>query len=94
MKKKAFTRRKGQLAALCAAALVLCPLGTGAGRLDQLTGASYIVEGQQSQDQPAPPPSVPAGKLNSYVTDGSIRVSDLLEVAEDYSKVPQDFWTR
>ena len=91
MKKKAFTRRKGQLAVLCAAALVLCPLGTGAGRLDQLTGASYIVEGQQSQDQPAPPPSVPAGKLNSYVTDGSIRVSDLLEVAEDYSKVPQDF---
>lgn len=96
MKKQAFTRRKDRLAALCAAVLVLCPLGTGAGRLDELTGASYIVEGQGSQsqgtqEQQTSTTPAPTGKLNSFVTDGSIRVADLLAVAEDYSKVPQDF---
>lgn len=104
MKKRGF-RNKGHLAVLCAAVLVLCPLGTGAGRLDQLTGACYIVEGQQTgqgnanqaQDDPEPEtPAQPAssssgGKLNSFVTGGSIRVSDLLAVAEDYSTVPKEF---
>lgn len=102
MKRRGF-HNKGHLAVLCAAVLVLCPLGTGAGRLDQLTGACYIVEGQQTsqgnanqaQDEPETPAqpasSSSGGKLNSFVSNGSIRVSDLLAVAEDYSNVPKEF---
>lgn len=104
MKKHRLTRtHKTQLAALCAAALVLCPLGTGAGRLDQLTGTNYIVEGQQSQQQQQQQQQQPeettssqqttssGSRSNSFVIDGSIRVSDLLAVAEDYSTVPKEF---
>lgn len=85
---------------LCAAAMILCPLGTGAGRLDELTGRCYIahedLEEQQQEEESSAvqtPASVSAsgGKLNSFVTDGSIRVSDLLAVAEDYSSVPDKF---
>lgn len=86
------TRKKIHMAVLCAAVMILCPLGTGAGRLDELTGRCYIVEGQQVQQASAPASAGSStGKLNSFVTDGSIRVSDLLKVAEDYSTVPKEF---
>lgn len=89
--------RKTRLAALIAAVMILCPLGTGAGKLDELTGRCYIVEGDQAQQTvvstsgDGSSAGSSSGKLNSFVTDGSIRVSDLLEVAEDYSTVPKDF---
>lgn len=95
------TRKKIHMAALLAAVTILCPLLTGAGRLDELTGRCYIKEGDQIQPTAASvsaeegsaggSSSGPSGKLNSFVTDGSIRVSDLLKVAEDYSSVPDQF---
>lgn len=97
------SRKKIHMALLCAAALILCPLGTGAGRLDQLTGRCYIAheeledeqEEQQQEEEDsggaAASVSNASGKLNSFVVDGSIRVSDLLAVAEDYSSVPDKF---
>ena len=94
MKKRGFAHRR--TAALCAAALALLPLGTGAGRIEDLTGVAYVVEGQtptpiqpsQNQGQGVTQTS---GKLNSLVEDGVIRVSDLERVAEEYSSVPDDF---
>ena len=90
-------RKNIRLAALCAAVMILCPLGTGAGKLDELTGRCYIVEGDQVQQTSVSTSggsgsdTTPSGKLNSFVTDGSIRVSDLLAVAKDYSTVPDEF---
>lgn len=90
MKKRGTARVRAELAALLAAVTILCPLATGAGRLEDLTGAPYVVEGQTPQPlQPAQ--SKPAGRLNSLVTDGKIKVSDLEKVAEDYSSVPDEF---
>ncbi len=51
MKKRGAARPRAELAVLLAAALILCPLATGAGRLEDLTGAPYVVEG----DPQAPP---------------------------------------
>lgn len=92
MEKRGFARGgRKLLAAVCAAALALLPLGTGAGRIEDLTGAAYVVEGQTPQPiQTAQQPQA-TGKLNSFVTDGMIRVSDLEKVAEDYSSVPDKF---
>lgn len=89
------SKKNVHIAVLCTAAMVLCTLGTGAGRLDELTGRCYIVEGDQTgqREEEAVQTSagVSTGKLNSFVTDGSIRISDLLAVAEDYSNVPEKF---
>ena len=38
-----------------------------------------------------PSQNKPSGRLNSLVTDGKIRVSDLEKVAEDYSSIPDEF---
>lgn len=90
MKKRGAARIRAELAALLAAVIILCPLATGAGRLEDLTGAPYVVEGQTPQPL-QPSQSKPAGRLNSLVTDGKIKVSDLEKVAEDYSSVPDEF---
>lgn len=90
MKKRGTARVRAELAALLAAVIILCPLATGAGRLEDLTGAPYVVEGQTPQPL-QPSQSKPAGRLNSLVTDGKIKVSDLEKVAEDYSSVPDEF---
>jgi len=94
MKKQGFSRKRVP-AAVLAAALALLPLGTGAGRIEDLTGVAYVVEGQTpvpiqtTQSQGGGQTS--SGKLNSLVNDGVIRVSDLERVAEDYSSVPDEF---
>ena len=74
------------LAALCAAALLLCPLATGAGKLEDLTGDAYVLHSEVT-----PPAPTSSGKLNSFVEDGVIQVSDLKKVAKEYSTVPEDF---
>ena len=97
MKKQRFAHKR--IAAIFAAALVLLPLGTGAGRLEDLTGVAYVVEGQtpvpiqnsQNTSQNTSSGQTSSGKLNSLVNDGVIRVSDLERVAEEYSSVPDDF---
>lgn len=88
MKKKAPDRRG--LAALCAAVLILCPLATGAGRLEDLTGAAYVLH-SEAAPPPAPASTGSGSKLNSLVEDGIIQVSDLKRVAQDYTSIPQDF---
>ncbi len=91
MKKRALSRSRVP-ALLCAAALLLLPLGTGAGRIEDLRGVAYVVEGQAPTPiQPTSNRNPSSGKLNSLVKDGVIRVSDLERVAEDYSSVPSDF---
>ena len=91
MKKRALSRSRVP-ALLCAAALLLLPLGTGAGRIEDLRGVAYVVEGQAPTPiQPTSNRSPSSGKLNSLVKDGVIKVSDLERVAEDYSSVPSDF---
>ena len=86
-----------RIAVLCAAALVLLPLGTGAGRIEDLTGVAYVVEGQtpvpiQNTQKPAQNTSsgqTSSGKLNSLVEDGVIRVSDLERVADQIAYIHQ-----
>ncbi len=91
MKKRALSRSRVP-ALLCAAALLLLPLGTGAGRIEDLRGVAYVVEGQAPTPiQPTSNRNPSSGKLNSLVKDGVIKVSDLERVAEDYSSVPSDF---
>ena len=90
MKKRGAARPRAELAVLLAAALILCPLATGAGRLEDLTGAPYVVEGETPTPL-QPSQNKPSGRLNSLVTDGKIRVSDLEKVAEDYSSIPDEF---
>ena len=90
MKKRGAARPRAELAVLLAAALILCPLATGAGRLEDLTGAPYVVEGETPKPL-QPSQNKPSGRLNSLVTDGKIRVSDLEKVAEDYSSIPDEF---
>lgn len=91
MKKLVLSRRRVP-ALLCAAALLLLPLGTGAGRIEDLRGVAYVVEGKKPTPiQPASNQNQSSGKLNSLVSNGVIKVSDLERVAEDYSSVPQDF---
>ena len=64
--------------ALCAAALLLCPLATGAGKLEDLTGDAYVLHSEVT-----PPAPTSSGKLNSFVEDGVIQVSDLKKVAKE-----------
>ncbi len=90
MKKRGAARPRAELAVLLAAALILCPLATGAGRLEDLTGAPYVVEGEPPKPL-QPSQNKPSGRLNSLVADGKIRVSDLEKVAEDYSSIPDEF---
>ncbi len=90
MKKRGAARPRAELAVLLAAALILCPLATGAGRLEDLTGAPDVVEGETPKPL-QPSQNKPSGRLNSLVTDGKIRVSDLEKVAEDYSSIPDEF---
>ena len=90
MKKRGAARPRAELAVLLAAALILCPLATGAGRLEDLTGAPYVVAGETPKPL-QPSQNKPSGRLNSLVADGKIRVSDLEKVAEDYSSIPDEF---
>ena len=103
MKKRGFAHRR--TAALCAAALALLPLGTGAGRIEDLTGVAYVVEGQtptpiQSSQNQGQGVTQTSGKLNSLVEDGVIRVSDLERVAEiwlaanvrAHDFIPRQYW--
>ena len=82
MLKKQKNRGRGSMALLCAAAMLLCPLATGADTPEVLRAddpqADYV---QQT----------PIRKMNSYVEDGMIRVKDLEKVARDYEKVPAEF---
>ena len=70
--------RRRKLAGLCAMSLLLCPLAMGAELPEELDGAYVEAE-------------LPVLRLNSFVEDGLIQVEDLLEVAEDYEKVPEEF---
>ena len=84
MQTKRKARGRGGMALLCAAVMVFCPLAMGAGSPAVIRSDDLEPEAEYLED-------LPVQKLNSYVEDGMIEVSDLLKVAEDYEKVPAEF---